>query len=320
MKAMVITGFGGPEVFEEREVPRPDPGPGEVLVKVHATSVNPIDGKVRRGGPWGVGVHPPAIIGYDVAGVVEASGPGVWDFKPGDEVYYTPESWTLPGSFAEYHVAREAVVARKPANLTFLEAASLPLAGVTALEALIGRARLQVGETVLIHAGAGGVGSLAIQIAKAAGARVFTTCRGDNLDLVRRLGADRAIDYTAEDFVAAIQRETGKARVDVVLDPVGGDATARSTEVMKPFGRMVCIVKSTADLGQAFSRNLTIYYQTMQRSRARLDHLRTLVEGGQVKPVIDSVLPLAGVAAAHERLERGGVRGKIVLEVVGKGG
>jgi NADPH2:quinone reductase len=156
MKAMLITGFGGPEVFELREMPKPEPGPCQILVKVHATSVNPVDYKIRQAGAW-AGIKPPAIIGYDVSGVVEDLGDGVEDFQVGDEVYYTPEIFEGQGGYAEYHVAHQAIVARKPSNLSHVEAASIPLAGGTAWDALITRANLHVGETVLIH-GAGGVG------------------------------------------------------------------------------------------------------------------------------------------------------------------
>ncbi len=183
MQAMIITGFGGPEVFKQAEVEMPAPGPNELLVKVVATSVNPVDYKVRQAGSW-TGLKMPAIIGWDVSGVVEEAGSEVGDFKPGDEVYYSPSILGGPGTYAEYHVVPASLAATKPANISHEQAAGIPLAGETAWDALITRGRLQVGETVLIHGGSGGVGSLAVQIAKAAGAYVFTTSGKYNFDFI----------------------------------------------------------------------------------------------------------------------------------------
>ena len=193
MRAMVTPEFGGPDLFEERDVERPDPGPGEVLVRVIASGTNPIDAKFRAMGD-SMGLEAPLVLGADVSGVVEDVGPGVTAFSPGDEVYYAPEVFG-PGSnggYAEYHLAPEYLVARKPESLSHEEAAAVPLAGGTAHEALIGRLDLKVGETVLIHGGAGGVGSFAIQIAKSAGARVLATAGPDNQETLKSLGADVA--------------------------------------------------------------------------------------------------------------------------------
>lgn len=317
MRAMFIRDFGGPEVFELRDVPRPEPGPGEVLVRVVASSVNPVDYKIRRSGRW-AGVQPPAIIGYDVSGVVEAVGPGVQDFRVGDEVYYTPEIFGgRPGSYAEYHVAPEPIVARKPRNLSHLEAAVVPLAGGTAWDALITRGGLRVGETVFIHGASGGVGHLAVQVAKAAGARVLATCRTESVAFVQGLGADRVIDYRKEDFVEVLCRETDGVGVDLVLDCVGGDAVVRALEVVRPHGRIVSIVSVRGDLGPAHVRNITVHFLFLERARYKLDALRTLTERGQLKPAIDAVFPLEEVSRAHERLEAGGVRGKIAIRVAG---
>lgn len=313
MQAMVIQKFGGPEVFKKQEIPAPDPGPNEVLVKVHATSVNPVDYKIRQAGSW-AGVQPPAVIGYDVSGVVEDTGSEVVEFREGDEVYYTPEIFGgRPGSYAEYHVVHESVVARKPANLTHEEAASIPLAGGTAWDAMINRGLLEVGETVLIH-GAGGVGSLAVQIARAAGARVLVTCSEYMEDLITEWGA-LPINYQHEDFVEVVQEETGGEGVDLVFDTVGGDTMKQSLEVIKEYGRMVNIVGTDTGLRGANPLNLTIHYLFLQRDRAKLDALRNLIERGQLEPVIDSVIDLTEVAEAHTRLEKGGVKGKIVLRV-----
>jgi len=318
MKAMVITAFGGPEVFKEQDMPKPKPGPNEVLVKIHATSVNPVDFKIRRHGEW-AGLKFPAILGYDVSGVVEEVGAGVRDFKVGDQVYYTSEILGVQGCYAEYHVANERIVARKPSNLTHVQAASIPLAGCTAWDSLLTRAQLKIGETVLIHAAAGGVGSLAVQIAKIAGAYVFATCAKYNMDLAKSLGADQVIDYRAEDFVEVINRETDGQGVDLVFDTVGGETLAKSIEATKRHtGRIATILGAREDLGPAFMRDITIHFVFMQRGRQKLDVMRDLIERGQLKPVIDSVMPLRDVAKAHQKLEKGGVRGKIVLEMVPK--
>jgi NADPH:quinone reductase-like Zn-dependent oxidoreductase len=313
MKAMVITDFGGPEVFAARDMPTPAPGPNEVLVKVYATSVNPIDFKIRRSGS-GSGRVPPIILGYDVSGVVVDVGEAVQRFVVGDEVYYTPETTVGQGSYAEYHVADKGIVAHKPPSLSHHQAASIPLAGCTAWDALIERAKLRVAEVVLIH-GIGGVGSLAIQIAKACGAFVFASGSDYMLDLAEELGADRVFDHKTQDFGQIILEETQGAGVDVVMDTVGGQILAESVEVVKPFGRMVGIVRTAASLRAAFAKNITAHLVYMQRARYKLDALRALIEWGRLRPVVDSVLPLDDVAMAHQRLEAGGVKGKIVLHV-----
>jgi NADPH:quinone reductase len=313
MKAMIITEFGGPEVFRVADWPKPVPQATEVLVRVHAAALNAVDYKIRRNGSW-AGVKPPAILGYDAAGVVEAVGACVRAFKPGDEVFYSPSIWGLSGSCAEYHVADESIVAIKPKNLNFLEAAALPLAGMTALDAME-FLKPHPGSTLFVHAAAGGVGSLAVQMAKAAGARVIGTCRDCNQDAVKKLGAEVAIDYRAEDFIKAVLRETNGEGVDAVYDTVGGTTIASCIPMIKPFGRAASCVNVAGDLGGANRRNLTIYFGFMERSRQKLDTLRLLVESRQLIPVIDSILPLENVAEGHRRLEAGGVRGKIILKV-----
>jgi NADPH2:quinone reductase len=314
MKAMVITKFGGPDVFEARDVPTPEPGPNELLVKIVATSINPVDYKVRKAGSW-AGVEPPAIIGYDASGVVEKIGSAVTGFGVGDEVYYTPEISAAPGTYAEYHVVDEAIAARKPENLSHVEAASIPLAGGTAWGALVPRANVWAGETVLIH-GCGGVGSLAVQIAKASGARVLATCSDYMVPIARELGADRAINYKTEDFVEIVDRETDSEGVHVVLDTVGGDTLSRSIAVTRSFGDMVGIVATDTGFRNANRKNIKVHFMFLQRDRFQLDMLRDLIEREQVRPVIDSVLPLEKVGEAHRRLEAGRVKGKIVLQVV----
>src|SRR5215213_2998602 len=216
---MVTPQFGGPDLFEERNVERPHPGPGEVQVRVVAAGTNPVDAKFRADGS-SAGFETPIILGLDVSGVVEEVGPGVTDLAPGDEVYYTPEVFgpRSNGSYAEYHVAKAEIVAKKPASLSHEEAAAVPLAGGTAYEAIVRRLAMQVGETVLIHGGAGGVGSFAVQIAKASGARVLATAGTENQDTLRELGVDVPIDYTSEDVFEVALDDTGGEGVDAVLD------------------------------------------------------------------------------------------------------
>jgi NADPH:quinone reductase len=317
MKAAVLTAFGDAEKFEIQTVPIPILMANQVLVRVCATSINPIDYQTRRG-DYKELVRLPAILGVDVSGVIEAIGEAVTDFKVGDNVYYSPQIFGEFGSYAQYHVADAAIVALKPANLSHIEAASLPLAGGTAWDCLVTRGNLQVGETALIHAGAGGVGSIAIQLAKAMGAYVFTTCSAENFDFVKKLGADYPIDYKHENYIEVIGRETNGRGVDLVLDTVGGDTIGRSPEVIHPFGRLVTIV-DIADpqtLLDAWGKNLTIHFVLSPQYRDKLDALRNLIERDQIRPVIDSVLPWSDIVQAHQRLEKGGIRGKIVLQLV----
>jgi NADPH2:quinone reductase len=311
---MVMTAHGGPEVLKLQDLAIPEAGPGEILVKVVATSVNPFDVKLRKGEAR-VRIEPPAVLGHDAAGVVEAVGHATRAFKPGDRVFYSPRPLAGPGTYADYNVVPESIAAPLPAGLSLPEAASLPLAGSTAWAALIERAGLTLGETVLIHAGAGGVGSLAIQIARAAGAQVLTTCRPENADLVGDLGAAAAIDYLREDFVEAVLRLTAGRGVDAVLDTVGGDTLARSIGCTRPHGRLVSLVNTSGDLLPGYVRNLTFHLLFMERSREKLEHVSALVERGLLRPVIDSVFGLEELAAAHARLEQGGVRGKIAVTV-----
>ncbi len=227
MKAMVLARFGGPEAFELRDVPVPAVGPRQVRVRVHATAINPLDYQIRRG-DYVDYVPLPAIIGHDISGVIEEVGSHVTEFGVGDEVYYTPRIFGGAGSYADQHVADVELVGRKPENVSHLEAASLTLAGGTVWEAFVTRAQLTVGETVLIHGGAGGVGTLAIQVAKAIGAKVITTARVSDHAFVKSLGADEVIDFMSEDYVEAISTITRGRGVNVVFDTIGGDTLARS--------------------------------------------------------------------------------------------
>ena len=318
MKAMLLKSFGGPESFELRDLPKPVPHAGQVLVRVHATSINPLDFQVRRGDYPDL-VPLPSITGHDVSGVVEAVGPGVTSFAPGDEVWYTPQIFDGPGSYAEYHVAAEGIVGKKPPSLSHLEAASLTLVGGTAWEALIGRAALRVGESILIHGAAGGVGHVAIQLAKAMGAQVFTTVREANFEFVRSLGADVVIDYEKEDYVDKIMRETGGRGVDVVFDTIGGDTLARSPDALAQLGRVVSIVDiaKPQNLVQAWGKNASYHFVFTRQNRGKLDELSALVERGQLRPHVGAVYSLADIPLAHARLEsrNNGIRGKIAIAI-----
>lgn len=318
MKAIILRSFGGPGAFELGEVAKPLPDAGEVLVRVQATSINPLDYQVRRGdyADW---VQLPTITGHDVSGVVEAVGPGVTSFSPGDEVWYTPQIFAGPGSYAEYHVAAEGIIGKKPPTLSHLEAASLTLVGGTAWEALVARAALRVGESILIHGGAGGVGHVAIQLAKAMGARVFTTVREANFEFAQSLGADVLIDYEKEDYVEAVMRETAGRGVDVVFDTIGGGTLSRSPDALAQLGRVVTIVDiaQPQNVVQAWGKNASYHFVFTRQNRGKLDELSALIERGQLRPHLGAIYSLADIPLAHARSEtpNNGVRGKIAIAV-----
>ena len=316
MKAAVLTEFGSADKLEIKEVTKPQPKPHQILVRVCATSINPVDYQTRRGDYKNL-VKLPAIIGVDISGVVEAVGRSVTNFKIGDEVYYSPKLFGELGSYGEYHVADEHIVARKPENISHFEAACFPLAAGTAWECLVTRGKLQVGESVLIHAGAGGVGSFAIQLAKAMGAYVFTTCSAKNHDLVRKLGGDCIIDYQTEDYMALIKRETQGRGVDLVLDTIGGKTIQESFEIIRPYGRLVSIVDTATpqSLLAAWDKNITLHFVFTSQQSKKLNLLKRLIDRKQLFPIIDRVMPLHQIAKAHQLLENGSTRGKIVLQV-----
>ena len=319
MKAITLRSFGGPDVFELVDVPTPRPGAGQVLVRVHATSINPLDFQVRRGDYPDL-VPLPAITGHDVSGVVEEIGAGVTAFAVGDEVWYTPQIFNGPGSYAEYHVAAEHIIGKKPASLSHLEAASLSLVGGTAWEALVVRAALRVGETILVHGGAGGVGHVAIQLAKSIGARVITTVREPNFEFARNMGADVVIDYEAEDYVKAVMRETDGRGVDVIFDTIGSDTLSRSPDALAQLGRLVSIVDiaQPQNLIQAWGKNASYHFVFTRQNRGKLDELGTLVDRDQIRPHIGATYPLAEISVAHARLESRdkSLKGKIAISVV----
>lgn len=321
MKAAVLTRFGGPDAFEIQTLPVPSVRSRQVRVRVHATAINPLDYQIRRG-DYPDYVPLPAVIGHDVSGVVEAIGADVTEFAPGDEVYYTPKIFGGAGSYAEVHIADVDLVSRKPRNLSHVEAASLTLVGGTVWEAFVSRAGLRVGETILIHGGAGGVGTIAVQVAKAIGARVITTTLAKDRDFVRALGADDAVDYTSTDYVDAVDSLTGGRGVDVVFDTIGGDTLTRSPLVLAPLGRVVSLVDiaTPQNLIEAWGRNASYHFVFTRQNRGKLNELTNLVERGLVRPVIGAVLPLERLAEGHEVLETGsrrGLRGKVAIDISG---
>lgn len=315
MRAIVIERFGGPEVLELRDIERPEPGPGELLVRVVCAGTNPVDAKLRQFG-GGRRVTLPAVLGYDVSGVVEAVGPGVTGFAPGDDVYYVLEVYgNRPGGYAEFNVVSEAVVAAKPAVLSHEEAAAVPLACGTAWEGIVRRMQVQLGETVLIHGGAGGVGSFAVQIAKACGARVIASAGPQNQETLERLGVDVAVDYTKDDPIDVALRATGGEGVDAVFDAVGGELISRSVRATRRFGRMATVLPPQGTLDRFPFKNLTLYGILITPDARRLVDMARVIEQGGVRPLVDEALPLDQVQRAHRRLDTGHGRGKVVLRV-----
>lgn len=311
-RAVVIDRFGGPDVLELREIDKPAPGPGEILVRVLASGTNPVEAKIRQGVAM-PDLPLPAVLGGDVSGVVEAVGPGVADFAAGDEVFYTPELGQA-GSYADYNVAAAAIVAPKPRALSHVEAAAVPLAGGTAWEAIVRRLAVRPGETVLVHAGAGGVGSFAVQFAVAAGAQVLATAGPDGQDLLLELGAV-PIDYHKDDPVRVALDHTAGVGVDAVLDLVGGENLVASSAAARPFGRLATVLAPAGELTHLYQRNQQLHGIMLTRERRRLEELTPLLERGTVRPVVRDVLPLERIRQAHERLDSGHGKGKTVLSL-----
>lgn len=314
MRAVVLKGFGGLEMLEERDLPVPEPGPGEVLVRNLAVAVNPVDAKIRAAGRW-AGVEPPFVLGYDAAGVVAKVGPGVKDLKEGDEVYYTPEIFGNPhGTYAEYTPVPAGIVAKKPKNLSFAEAAAIPLAGGTAWEAVVRRLAVRPGETVLVMGGAGGVGSFAVQFAKAAGAYVIATASAENLPVLKELGADLALDYRGP-WPEEVLKATEGQGVDAAFETAGENLVERVIPVVRPFGRIATILPPQGNLSGLYTKNQTLYGVFLTRERKRLLEMRPLFERGLARPLIAEVLPfsLENLRKAHARMDSGHGRGKIVL-------
>jgi NADPH:quinone reductase-like Zn-dependent oxidoreductase len=313
MRAICFRRYGPPEVLEALELPRPETGSGEVIVRVAAAGVNPADWALRGGRlrPF-VRLGLPFVLGSDVAGVVETTGPGVRDFSPGEVVYaMTPTS--EGGAYAEYAAVAADNVARAPSGISLGEAATVPLVSLTALQALRDKANLEPEEHVLVHGASGGVGTFAVQIAKAMGARVTAACSGRNVDLVRRLGADEVIDYTKENVAAR------GPRYDVVFGAVNTLPIARWRRALRPKGRIVTVNPLfenavVARLARAIGR-VRLEGVLVRPSGTDLETVGAWISEGSVRPVIDRSYPLADAAVAHRYSESRRVRGKLVLVV-----
>ena len=308
MKAIVIHEYGGPEVLKYESALRPEPKEDEILIRVMAASVNPVDVAIRSG-KYAKYFHTklPLIPGMDAAGIVEKTGAGITKFKTGDPVY---AFFTLAneGGYAQFVIAKESEVSAKPKSLTYEEAAAVPAVGSTAWQALVETAKLMPGQTVLIHGGSGGVGHCAIQIAKAKGARVIATASTANQGFLKKVGADQAIDYTTTKF------ETVVKDVDVVLDAVGGDTLTRSYSVVKKGGIIVTIADepNEAALKERGIRGASI---SAVPKASVLEELTKLIEAKKLTPVVSKTFPLSEVATAQEAIATGHTRGKIILKV-----
>lgn len=308
MKAVRIHRFGGPEVLRYEDAPCPVPDAGEVLIRVHAAGVNPVDWKIREGYLQGrISHHLPLIPGWDVAGVIEQLGAAVSQFKVGDAVYARPDM-ARDGAYAEYIVVHASEIALKPKSLDFIHTAAVPLSALTAWQSLFDAGKLEQGQRILIHAGAGGVGHYAVQFAHWKGAHVITTASARNADFVRALGADEVIDYTRTPFENAV-RDVG-----MVFDTVGGEVQQRSWRILKKGGILVSILALTVP-EEAQQQGWRSAYVFVQPNSAQLTRIAGLIDAGKVNPVVESVLPLSEAAQAHALIQSAHTRGKIVLRV-----
>jgi NADPH:quinone reductase-like Zn-dependent oxidoreductase len=332
MKAFIVDRYGGPDRMRAGEMPDPEVGENDVLVQIHAAGVNPIDSKIRNGDFKLILPHRfPLILGSEAAGVVVRVGSRVRRFKPGDEVYARPRKGRI-GTFAEFIAIAEDDVAHKPITLTMEEAASIPLVGLTAWQALVERANLKKGQKVLIHAGSGGVGTFAIQLAKRFGAIVATTASAASFDLVKRLGADIAIDYRNEDF------ETILADYDVVLNSLDGATLHKSLRVLRPGGILISIsgppdpdfakeigasrvvslamrLLSIRIRRKSKRRHVRYSFLLMRASGDQLREISSLIDLGIIRPCVDRVFPFESTKEAMAYVETGRAKGKVVVKV-----
>ncbi|MBE9533731.1 MAG: NADP-dependent oxidoreductase [Proteobacteria bacterium] len=313
MKAIAINEFGGRDKLQFMDLPVPEIKPGEILVRVNAAGVNPVDWKIREG--YIKDLFPyefPIILGWDAAGIVEQAGEEVPRFKKGDEIFaYCRMPVVHGGAYAEYIALEEEHAAIKPKNTSFEEAASIPLAALTAYQSLFDAAKLQSGETVLIHAAAGGVGGFGVQLAKDRGAIVWGTASGSNREYVQDLGADRVVDYPQVDFREAVRSEYPDG-VDVVFDCVGGEVLQKSADIVKKGGRLISIVDDPAGLGRT---DILSDFVFVAPNSSQLTELARMVEQERLKTHLSEVLPfgLEEAKKAHELSESGRTRGKMVL-------
>ena len=311
MQAVRMHEYGGPEVLKLEDAPRPDPGEGEVLVRVHGAGINPVDWKVRAGLARQMIPHAlPLIPGWDLSGTVEWVGPNVRGLQHGDGVF-TRLDVRRDGAYAEYVVVPTRDLARKPRSIDHLHAAAVPLAGLTAWQALFepSHAELARDQTVLIHGGAGGVGHFAVQLAKWRGARVIATGSAGNEGFLRELGADVFVDHTSQRF------EEAAREVDVILDTIGGETQARSWPVLRG-GVLVTTVELAAP-DEAIARGVRASRVSAQTNVRHLQELANLIDEGTLRPAVSRILPLAQARKAHGLIEAGHARGKLVLDVIG---
>lgn len=302
MKAIQINEYGDESVLNYTDVKRPKPEKDEILIKVHAASVNPVDWKIRDGKGEKFGMKLPLILGADLAGTVEETGASIQKFKKGDTVY----GKILTGCYAEYVIVKENEISRKPNNINFEEAASIPMGALTSWQAIFDTAELKRGQKILIHAAAGGVGSMAVQLAKAKGAYVIGTASARNKDFVKDLGADEFIDYTSTNFEDVIHD------VDVVYDTIGGDTHKRSFRVLKEGGYLVSLVeKPSEEMLQKYKVSGKVISSVPHPSQ--LEKITDLVEAGKIKAHVEKSLPLSKAKEAQKMSKKGHTRGKIIL-------
>ncbi len=309
MKAIIYSEHGGPEVLRLVERDLPEPGPGEVRVRIAVSGVNPTDWKHRA--QAGFVDRLPLVLGWDVSGVVEAVGYGVTLFAPGEEVFGMLPYPHGSGSHAEYVVGPARAFTRKPTVIDHVQAGALPLVSLTAYQALIDTAGIGPGQRVLIHAAAGGVGHVAVQIAKAHGAYVIGTASAPKHDLLRELGADEVVDYRTTDVAEAVDG------VDMVLDPLGGETRARSVGLLRPGGTLVSLLSggTAEEAARAAERGVRTATMLVEADHAGMNAVADLVAAGALRPRVEATFPLAEAAAAHRLGETGRTTGKIVLEV-----
>lgn len=309
MKAIRIHEFGGPDVLKYEDAPQPVPADDEVLIKVYASGVNPVDWKIRAGlAQKKFPVQLPLIPGWDVSGDIEEVGKNILNFRKGDEVYSRPDP-TRNGTYAEYVVIKADQVNAKPKSISHAKAAAVPLAGLTAWQGLFDYGQLEAGQKVLIHAASGGVGSFAVQFAKWKGAYIIGTSSEDNIDFLFDLGADEVIDYKNEKFEDKVKD------LDLVFDLIGGDTQKRSLKVIKKGGRLISTVMPE---NQGTAKSMGVHLEGfMARSLPeQLQQIADLIDSGKVRPVVTQILPLKEAAEAHRKIESGHTRGKIVLKVI----
>lgn len=308
MKAIRYDRYGGVDTLEYADMRAPEPRANDVVIEVHAASINPLDWKIRNGEMRSMfDLDLPHVPGRDVSGIIVAMGEAVTGFTVGDAVYGVGDT-LRDGTHAEYAAVDTGTVARKPGNIDHIEAASLPICGISAIAGLENTGRLEAGEKVLIHAGAGGVGGIAVQLARHIGATVAATAGAANADYVRALGADVVVDYHANDFAAEL------SGYDLVFDTMGGDVHRRSFDVLKPGGRIAFLIAEPIT-GDAPRDDVTVERAAVTYETARLDRLAALVESGAIVPQVGEVVPLAEAARTYGLSETGHARGKIVLRV-----